>query len=177
MPQLIAPTPRLHASWLAAHAEWAPGGDPGRAGLWLAAEGDDFTDPEVFAAWVALLRDQAGHARPLPGGRVPTTHWWIAEHDTVLGAIDLRHALDAFLSEAGGHVGYSVRPSARRRGLATWALGAVLPEARALGLDRLLLVCDAANTASARVIVRNGGVLEDVRTTRHGVKNRYWTDL
>ncbi|MDX2516846.1 GNAT family N-acetyltransferase [Streptomyces stelliscabiei] len=70
-----------------------------------------------------------------------------------------------------------MRPSARRRGLATWALGAVLPEARALGMGRVLITCDDDNVASARTIERNGGVLEDVRTTDEGIKRRYWITL
>ncbi len=105
------------------------------------------------------------------------THWWIVEDDTYLGAVDLRHRLNGFLLDAGGHIGYSVRPSARRRGLATWALGAVLPEARAMGLERALVTCDDDNVASARSIESNGGVLEDVRTTEVGRKRRYWITL
>ncbi|MFD9133151.1 GNAT family N-acetyltransferase [Streptomyces bottropensis] len=83
----------------------------------------------------------------------------------------------AFLLHRGGHIGYSIRPSARRRGLATWALGAVLPEACAPGLGRVLITCDDDNAASARTIERNGGVLEDVRTTDEGIKRRYWITL
>ncbi|MEU2385508.1 hypothetical protein ABZ606_12680 [Streptomyces sp. NPDC012461] len=61
--------------------------------------------------------------------------------------------------------------------MATWALGAALPEARALGLDRVLVTCDDDNTGSRRSIERNGGVLEDVRTTTAGIKRRYWITL
>jgi RimJ/RimL family protein N-acetyltransferase len=76
-----------------------------------------------------------------------------------------------------GHIGYSVRPTARGRGLATWALGAVLPRARRLGLGRVLLTCDEHNVASSRTIENNGGVLEDVRDTALGRKRRYWIEL
>ena len=105
------------------------------------------------------------------------TNWWVVEDDTYLGAIQLRHTLNDFLLEAGGHIGYGIRPSARRRGYAAWALGAVLPEARALRLDRVLLTCDPDNTASARTIERHGGVLEDERDTEVGRKRRYWITL
>ncbi|MEU8759033.1 GNAT family N-acetyltransferase [Streptomyces sp. NPDC048659] len=176
MSQLITPTARLHDSWLAAHAEWSPGVNQDGSGMRLAGD-DAFAVPEVFASWVGRLREQADRTRPLPEGRVHATHWWIVEDDTYLGAIDLRHELNDFLLRAGGHIGYSVRPSARRRGLATWALGAVLPEARALGLGRVLLTCDDDNTASARTIEHNGGVLEDVRPTELGLKRRYWIEL
>ncbi len=70
-----------------------------------------------------------------------------------------------------------MRPSARRRGLAGWALRAVLHEARIMGMDRVLLTCDPDNTGSVRTIERGGGVLEDVRETLIGPKRRYWIDL
>ena len=77
-----------------------------------------------------------------------------------------------------GHIGYGVRPSARRRGLASWALGEMLGEARAaLGVDRVLVPCLADNIASARTIERNGGVLEGIRDTEHGPVKRYWINL
>ncbi|GGT79835.1 GNAT family N-acetyltransferase [Streptomyces lateritius] len=176
MPELIAPTARLHSSWLEADAEARPGARLDSAGVRLAA-GEGFADPELFAAWVRRLREQSDPTRPLAEGWVHATHWWIVEDGAYVGAIDLRHELNDFLLRAGGHVGYSIRPSARRRGLATWALGAVLPEARALGLERLLVTCDDDNIASARTIERNGGVLEDVRSTEIGLKRRYWIEL
>ncbi|MHA6758360.1 GNAT family N-acetyltransferase [Streptacidiphilus sp. PAMC 29251] len=176
MPDLIAPTERLHASWLAARDEWPPGAHQDGTGLRLAADGN-LDSPEEFSAWVEQLRAQSDRSVPLGEGRVHATHWWIVEGDSYLGAIDLRHCLNAFLLDVGGHIGYSVRPSARRRGLATWALGAVLPPARSLGLDRVLVTCDDDNAASARTIERNGGVIEDLRSTDAGLKRRYWIDL
>lgn len=137
----------------------------------------DLADPEAFSAWVELLRVQADESVPVGEGRVHATHWWIVEGDTYLGAIDLRHRLNDFLLDVGGHIGYNVRPSARRRGLAGWALGTVLTEARALGLARVLVTCNDDNIASARSIERNGGVLEDTRTTAAGLKRRYWISL
>ncbi|MEU4506014.1 GNAT family N-acetyltransferase [Streptomyces sp. NPDC024089] len=176
MPELTIPTGRLHRSWLAARDEWAPGAHQDGAGLRLAPE-TGLDDPEVFSAWVERLRQQSDSSVALGEGHVHATHWWIVEGDTYLGAIDLRHRLNAFLLDAGGHIGYGIRPSARRRGLATWALGAVLPEARAMGLGRVLVTCDDDNAGSARSIERNGGILEDVRTTKAGVKRRYWITL
>ncbi|GAA4579782.1 GNAT family N-acetyltransferase [Planotetraspora phitsanulokensis] len=176
MAELISPTRRLRTSWLAARDEWHPGAHQDGAGLHL-APGDDLDTPEGFSAWVDRLLRQSDESVPVGAGLVHATYYWIVEGDTYLGAIDLRHSLNAVLLELGGHIGYSVRPSARRRGLATWALGEVLPQARKLGLDRVLVTCDPDNTGSARSIERNGGVLEDVRTTEAGVKRRYWIDL
>ena len=174
MPELVAPTIRLHASWLKARAEWSPGAalhghgiDPDR----------DLESPDGFAAWVAYLLIQSDEAVLVAPDRVHATYWWMVEDDTFLGAISLRHRLNDFLLRAGGHIGYGVRPSARGRGLASWALAAVLPVARARGMDRVLVTCQDTNLASARTIEGNGGVLEDIAETEFGLTRRYWIAL
>ncbi|AZM87389.1 MULTISPECIES: GNAT family N-acetyltransferase [Streptomyces] len=174
MPQLVAPTPRLYSSWLCAQEEWGPDAHLDGGGL---GSDDDVTTERGFADWTARLRARADRTAPVEQGLVHATHWWITEGDTYLGSIDLRHYLNAFLLDAGGHIGYAVRPSARGRGLAGWALAEVLHEARLLGMDRVLLTCDPGNGASARTIERGGGVLEDVRETLVGPKRRYWITL
>ena len=165
MPDLIAPTARLHAAWLEAHAEWGPGQHEDGFGL---RPSDEIDSPDGFAAWVARLADDAATA--------PCTYRWIVEGDRVLGGIVLRHGFTDLVRWAG-HIGYGIRPSARRRGLATWALGRMLDEARELGLGRVLIICEAGNVASAKTIERHGGVLEGIRDTEHGLARRYWITL
>lgn len=94
----------------------------------------------------------------------------------MLGGIVLRHRLNDFNKHLG-HIGYGIRPSARRRGVATWALGRMLIEARRIGLDRVLLVCGPDNLASARTIERARGVPEDSSLADGGARRRYWIDL
>ncbi|MFE0590768.1 GNAT family N-acetyltransferase [Micromonospora echinospora] len=171
MPELVAPTVRLHAAWLDAHREWGPGLHEDGFGL---QPSDEVDSPAGFAAWVARLVDQPDPTALSDAGRPRCTHRWIVEDDRVLGGIALRHAPDELLLRVAGHVGYGIRPSARRRGLATWALGRMLDEARGLGLDRVLIICAADNIASAKTIERCGGVLEDVRDTDLGATRRYW---
>ena len=77
--------------------------------------------------------------------------------------MSIRHRLTPSLLLMGGHIGYDVRPSARRRGHATLMLAAALPVARGLGIDRALLTCRTDNIGSRKVIEANGGVLEDER--------------
>ncbi|MGW4499059.1 GNAT family N-acetyltransferase [Micromonospora sp. NPDC004336] len=174
MPELVAPTVRLHAAWRDARDDWGPGVHEDGFGL---RSSDEVDSPAGFAAWVARLTDQSDPSTPPGDGRVRCTYRWIVEDGAVLGAIALRHELDDFLLREAGHIGYGVRPSARRRGLATWALGRMLDEARALGLERVLLVCEVGNVASARTIERHGGVLEGVRATALGAARRYWITL
>jgi predicted acetyltransferase len=174
VPELIEPTTRLYGAWRAARDDWGPGTH--EDGFGLHAQ-DDVETPDGFATWVARLQREADPAVPPAEGRVQVTYWWILDGDTLVGAIALRHQLNDFLLRAAGHVGYGIRPSARGRGLATWALGQVLSTAAALGLDRVLICCDDDNVASARVIEHHGGLLEDVRETELGRTRRYWVAL
>jgi predicted acetyltransferase len=170
MPDLIAPTTRLHAAWLEAHEEWGPGLHEDGFGL---HPSDEVDSPAGFAAWVARLAHQADPAKPLETSQVHCTYRWILEDGQVLGGIALRLELNDRLMQLG-HIGYGIRPSARRRGLATWALGRMIDEARRLGLTRVLIVCEAGNLASAKTIERHRGVLEDIQDTGHGPMRRYW---
>jgi predicted acetyltransferase len=162
MPSLLAPTARLHTAFREAHDEWGPG--PHEDGFGLTPD-DDVESAAGFAAWVSRLT----RAEDPSAERSPATYRWIVEDDVVLGGVTLRHKLD----ETVGQIGYGVRPSARRRGLATWALTEMLGEARARGLDRVLIVCASDNVASTRTILRCGGVLEP----GPGPAKRYWITL
>ena len=100
----------------------------------------------------------------LPDGsfvkRLPSFRRWIW-HDCFCGSIELRwqHGTNALPPTCLGHIGYVVVPWRRREGLATAALGALLPEARRTGLTFVDLTTDPGNTASIRVIEKNGGRL------------------
>jgi predicted acetyltransferase len=133
---------------------------------------DDLTSAEGFADWVSR-RVQDAEA---PKGQ-RCTYRWIVEDGSGLGGIAVGHQLDEFRLHARGQVGYGVRPSARGRGVATWALGRMLNEMRDVGLTRVLVLCADDNVASAKTIERCGGVLEDVRLTDLHLARRYWIDL
>jgi predicted acetyltransferase len=173
MPELVAPTTRLHAAWLEAHAEWGPGLHEDGFGLHGSEEVDS---PAGFAAWVARLTAQADPAKTTAVGRNRCLYRWIVERDRVLGGIALRHGSDDYVRWAG-HIGYGIRPSARRRGLGTWALRRMLEEAPLLGLERVLAVCAVDNVASVKTIERCGGVFEGIGDTPLGPARRYWIDL
>lgn len=161
----------MYESFLAAHSEWVGEHQDG-SGI----EGDeDFTTPEGFAAFVEGLQGQ--ETTPLQDGYVTCTYRWIVEGDEYLGAIALRHELNAYLLQFGGHIGYGVRPSVRRRGLASWALEQTLGLARERGFERVLLTCDDDNLGSIKTIENNGGELEDKRAHEGGVTRRYWINL
>jgi predicted acetyltransferase len=165
----------VHLSFLAAMAEFQAEGRGGKADLSMVGRDSrglarDWSDPEVFRGYVAQVVDQARKDAPRPAGYVPsTTLWWVDGSD-YLGRISIRHWLTHTLLEWGGHIGYDVRPSARRRGYATAMLAAARPVAARLGIDPVLVTCDLDNTGSRKVIEANGGVLEDQRAG----KLRFW---
>jgi predicted acetyltransferase len=117
-----------------------------------------------------MLNGQQSEAMRRRPGHVPATSMWWVDADEYLGRIVVRHRLTPRLREFGGHIGYDVRPSARRLGHATAMLRATLPLARELGIASALLTCDLTNVASRAVIERAGGVFEDQR----GPKLRFW---
>ncbi|GGB41080.1 acetyltransferase [Flexivirga endophytica] len=146
MLSLVHPSVDRYDAWIAAHREWGPGLHEDGFGIGE----DDRVDSEVgFAAWISKLRQGPGDL------------WWIVEDGVVLGGIALR-APDDPRAARHGHVGYGVRPSARGRGVASWALAQVVDLARDAGRQSIALVCLSDNVASIRTIERCGGTLEKV---------------
>lgn len=169
MTQLSRPDLSLHESWAAAVAEYGEEFMHG-SGLWTLENLD--TTEQGCADVVAHLLAQEDHATELPENLVHCSYFWITEDDEFVGYLALRHSLTQWLLDEGGHIGFSVRPARRRQGHARRALALSLIEAKALGLDRVLLTCDEDNDGSRLTIEGNGGVYED---SRNG-KRRYWID-
>lgn len=137
-------------------------------------------DRNDFHAAVKKSHDHAS-GKNLPDGMVPaTTLWLIRNKETMIATAAIRHVLNERLLYEGGHIGYCVRPSERRKGYGQKLLALLLHHARNLGLQRVLLTCAKSNIASARVIQKNGGVLENEVEARYigsGIKQRYWIEL
>ncbi len=174
MPELVQPTSRVHQSFLAAMTEFrAEGRGPGDGtmiGYEIETYGHRWSTADGFEEYVRDVRAQALEDAPRPDGYVPATTLWWVDGAEYIGRIAIRHRLTPQLLEVGGHIGYDVRVSARRRGHATAMLRAALPVAMRLGIDPALVTCDADNIGSRKVIENCGGMLEDQR----GFKLRYW---
>lgn len=132
-------------------------------------------------------RDWLAHVRSyespdtLPAGKVLATQYLLVRESDgkLLGMLQLRHYLNDYLARIAGHIGYSVRPSERRKGYAKRMLAMALDEAKKLGLDRVMISCAVDNEGSRRTILANGGVFhstvwdeEDQETLE-----RYWIEL
>lgn len=163
MPSLVRPSVAYHRSWLEAANEsgyqpWLP------ADLPLSA----LQQPDTFAAFVA--RQLADAKTPVREGFVPSTHLWFVDGPVFLGRLSIRHRLTNWLRDYGGHIGYDVRPSARRQGYGTQMLRQALPWCAELGIDPALVTCDTTNFGSRRVIEAAGGVFENELNGKY----RYW---
>ncbi len=136
-----------------------------------------FNDSTDFAEYVVRLR-RARRGEGLPDGWVRNSFLIASVGDAIVGRVSLRHELNDFLREIGGHIGFGVVPSWRRRGCGTEMLRQTLPMAAALGIDRVLVTCDDDNAGSATIIERCGGRLED-KCPRDdgGITRRYWIEL
>ena len=171
MPELIDPTAKLRTSFLAAMAEFHS--DQEYSAPWFVTDVDPEAltdDTAAFEAYVARVLSEREEPASGRTGFVPMTTLWWAEDDQMLGRLAIRHRLTPKLEKVGGHIGYDVRPGARRCGHATAMLAAALPLAKALGIEQALVTCDETNAGSRRVIEANGGRYID----SSGVKRRYW---
>jgi predicted acetyltransferase len=164
---LIEPTEDLWPEFFAMAGEYSVSGDTRyQAAL------------EDFPAYLRRLSDGA-RGVGLPPGRVPDSTFWLTSGRHLIGRSSIRHHLTPELEDEGGHVGYDIRPSERRKGYGTVILRLTLAEARKLGLNRVLLTCDADNVASAKIIEKNGGGLQAQAVSKRSGKliSRYWIEF
>ncbi len=116
----------------------------------------------------------------LAPGKVASTMLYGFLDDIIIGRISIRHELNDFLYNEGGHIGYAVIPEFQRKGFASDMVRAALKYCKdILHLDQVLITCDDDNTASIRIIEKFGGVLENKHVSNNGqeITRRYWVQL
>lgn len=126
-----------------------------------------------YSAYFELLRRMQPGGYPTPD-IVPMDSYFIEIDGQMLGELYIRHRLSPRLENIGGHVGYRVRPLARKRGVATAALTVALLRLAEIGIERALLTCDETNVASAKVIEKCGGLRIDNAAVDGRSVRRYW---
>lgn len=133
---------------------------------------------EDFDAYLEHL-EMYRTGKKLPDGHVRSNNFFLLAGDKLIGSGHLRHALNAGLAVMGGHIGYDVCPSERQKGYGSLILALTLEKARELGLERVFLTCDTDNSASAKIIEKNGGKLENRLFYEPTGKliSQYWIEL
>ncbi|WP_372714888.1 GNAT family N-acetyltransferase [Ilyobacter sp.] len=110
-------------------------------------------------------------------GFVPAALYFLVDKKKVLGAIHFRHELNDSLLYNGGHIGYGIRPSERKKGYATKMLVMLLDLVRTKKYKKVLVTCDENNTGSARTIENAKGILYDKIELEGETTLRYWITL
>ena len=141
----------------------------GSAGL------DRFSSIEI---WFEELKKRSCEDT-VPKGLVPSsTYLAVREKDNyIVGMIDIRHYLNEYLTQAGGHIGYGVRKTERNKGYAKQMLKLALEKCKELKIKKVLITCDEDNIASEKVILSTNAKLEDIRNVDGENKKRFWIDL
>ncbi len=134
---------------------------------------------KTFEEWYKAFNDNSNE-KTVREGLVPaTTYLALNESGNLIGMIDIRHRLNDNLLNFGGHIGYSVRKSERRKGYATEMLKLALEKCIELNIQEILITCDKNNIASAKTIIANGGILENeiFDANDNTMIQRYWIKL
>jgi len=166
--KLIEPTIELEEQYLDMLADWHQTGEA------LVPFPLKF-DTSDFAAFVQKL-----HTAKIvkeEGFVCNSTFWLVTADNTIVGVSNLRHELNEKLLFDGGHIGYGVRPSHRRKGYATKLLELSLKEAQKIGIEKALVSCDKDNVGSAKTITNNNGVLWKDYLVDGVETQKYWIEI
>ncbi|MBR3503150.1 MAG: GNAT family N-acetyltransferase [Clostridia bacterium] len=116
---------------------------------------DRYLRESTYEAWLEKIK---GDLANVPA---ESTYFCVREADgRVVGMVNIRPVTSEFIMTEAGHVGYSVRPTERRRGYAAFMLGEAVKVCRAAGVRDVVVSCEAGNAASAGTILKCGGALD-----------------
>ena len=158
--RIIEPDERFRVSFLEAWDEFDA--EDRRGAECTGAFGFTRRQCDSVAGFAAMCARRRLDKTDPPEGFVPATMLWAVDGDRWLGRVSVRHELNDHLIRFGGHIGYAVRPSARRRGIATALLHVGLGMLNGIGVGEALILCAEDNEGSRRVIETAGGELEKV---------------
>ncbi len=120
------------------------------------------------------------HEENMPDGYVPETRFWLMDDDEFIGSFGIRHRLTPNLEQWGGHIAANISPKHRGKYSSFVGIKLCLAAAAKLGLKRVLMTCDAGNTASYRAIlglmkIYGGEQIPDSIVNGHG-EHRVWVN-
>lgn len=170
MLKLISPTINLEKQFRTMLQDWHSANEP--LSPW--SIGLDTFD---FKKYVDSLLD-ASKGIGMGYLQVPHSSFWlIDENQNILATSNLRHNLNEKLWVTGGHIGYGVAPSERRKGCATKILELTILEAKKLGIKKVLVTCNKSNIGSAKSILKNGGEFWKETPMKNRITQYYWISL
>ncbi|MFY4777038.1 GNAT family N-acetyltransferase [Metabacillus sp. RGM 3146] len=168
MLKLVKPSIELEEEYMAFYQDWMISGE--KIVPWIIGR-----DPSSFQDQVAYCRDQEREENVQETFVPNSTYLLKNEQSEIVAAVNIRHRLNDYLLQRGGHIGYGVAPSKRQRGYATATLSLALEKTREMGIQDALVTCDGDNTASEKTILKNGGVFESDFIEENGnIVKRYW---
>ena len=136
----------------------------------------NYPDYDEWLRKIELEKCKASSQEDTPA----TTYFTIRKEDhKIMGSIQLRHHLTEELKKDGGNIGYGISPSERGKGYGAQQLALLLVRAQALKIQKVMISCDKSNKASAKVAIKNGGVLfgEGFDEESETITEIYWIDL
>ncbi|MFK7775626.1 MAG: GNAT family N-acetyltransferase [Saprospiraceae bacterium] len=168
--KLVIPTVTLKNSFYAMLQDWKSANEP--LSPWSIG-----LDTSNFEKYVNTLLD-ASKGIGMGYLQVPHSSFWlIDENQNILATSNLRHTLNEKLWITGGHIGYGVTPSARRKGCATKILELTLLEAKKIGIEKALITCNKSNIGSAKSILKNGGEFWKETPMANRITQYYWISI
>lgn len=166
--KLTLPNLRYEATW---HKMIQELEDEKRQGFW-----NWNGRPTNLEAYIEKTKRQA-KGENFWDAEVPATTYWLIDKGELVGHVNIRHELSERLKRIGGHIGYTIRPSQRKKGYGMKILELALVKAKAIGLKKALVTCDELNVASRKIIERHGGEYQDTNEVEEHMVRRYWISL
>lgn len=115
-----------------------------------------------YKEWLNKMTDEK-NGKNIKEGRVPSSVYFLIDNNRIIGHVSIRHSIDnPLLSLYGGHIGYGIRPSERKKGYATLLLKLSLEKCNDLGLDKIMVTCKEDNIGSSKTIEKNNGILKEI---------------
>lgn len=136
-----------------------------------------FENPLEWLNWIAKTASK----ETCPSDMVPGSEFLCIRvlDNRVVGMVNIRHCLNDFLLQYGGHIGYSIRKTERRKGYAKEQLRLALLECKRLGISKVLITCNKCNEGSRKTILSCKGILENevINPENNVTMQRYWVAL
>lgn len=131
-------------------------------------------DTSDFQQYVRLLSDLR-KGIGIPETFVPhSTFWMINRNRKIIGVSNVRHYLNERLMAEGGHIGFGIKPSERKKGYGTEILRLTLIKAGKMKIEDVLVTCDKENTGSSKIIIKNGGQFWKEHIFEGRIIQNYW---